>query len=78
MGLTSRRVTLPTQYYKRYFEIVDFALKPTAATVVVTCSTFPEGRYSNYQCVYSAEGDVRAADPTRLPPLPTRPGVEPP
>lgn len=44
-------VSLPfsLQYYKRYFEIVDFALKPTDATAVVTCSTFPEGRYTNYQ-----------------------------
>nr|VWP00309.1 Septin-type G domain-containing protein [Ganoderma boninense] len=37
-----------SKYYKKYFEIVDYALKPTAATIVVTCSTFPEGRYSNY------------------------------
>ncbi len=40
---------LVLQYYKKYFEVVDFALKPTAATIVVTCSTFPEGRYTNYQ-----------------------------
>ncbi|KAI1789906.1 cyclopropane-fatty-acyl-phospholipid synthase [Ganoderma leucocontextum] len=38
-----------SKYYKKYFEIVDFALKPTGATIVVTCSTFPEGRYTNYQ-----------------------------
>ncbi|KAI0808152.1 cyclopropane-fatty-acyl-phospholipid synthase [Fomes fomentarius] len=38
-----------SKYYKKYFEIVDFALKRTGATAVVTCSTFPEGRYSNYQ-----------------------------
>ncbi|KAI0357092.1 cyclopropane-fatty-acyl-phospholipid synthase [Trametes cingulata] len=38
-----------SKYYKRYFELVDFALKPTTATVVVTCSTFPEGRYTGYQ-----------------------------
>ncbi|EJF60808.1 cyclopropane-fatty-acyl-phospholipid synthase [Dichomitus squalens LYAD-421 SS1] len=38
-----------SKYYRKYFELVDFALKPTAATIVVTCSTFPEGRYSNYQ-----------------------------
>ena len=40
------------QYYKRYFEIVDFALKPVGATAVVTCSSFPEGRYSTYQYVF--------------------------
>ncbi|KAI0699495.1 cyclopropane-fatty-acyl-phospholipid synthase [Cerioporus squamosus] len=38
-----------SKYYKKYFEVVDFALKPTGATIVVTCSTFPEGRYSGYQ-----------------------------
>lgn len=47
-------ISLSAQYYKKYFEIVDFALKRTGATAVVTCSTFPEGRYSNYQCVASA------------------------
>ncbi|KAI0776930.1 cyclopropane-fatty-acyl-phospholipid synthase [Trametes elegans] len=38
-----------SKYYKKYFELVDFALKPTGATVVVTSSTFPEGRYTGYQ-----------------------------
>ncbi|KAH9849100.1 cyclopropane-fatty-acyl-phospholipid synthase [Lenzites betulinus] len=38
-----------SKYYKRYFELVDFALKPAGATAVVTCSTFPEGRYTGYQ-----------------------------
>ncbi|KAI0667406.1 cyclopropane-fatty-acyl-phospholipid synthase [Trametes maxima] len=38
-----------SKYYKRYFELVDFALKPTTATVVVSSSTFPEGRYTGYQ-----------------------------
>ncbi|KAI0631650.1 cyclopropane-fatty-acyl-phospholipid synthase [Trametes polyzona] len=38
-----------SKYYKRYFELVDFALKPADATVVVTSSTFPEGRYTGYQ-----------------------------
>ncbi len=41
-----------TQYYKRYFELVDFALKPAGATVVITSSTFPEGRYTGYQYVH--------------------------
>lgn len=40
------------QYYKRYFELVDFALKPAGATVVITSSTFPEGRYTGYQYVH--------------------------
>jgi len=37
------------KYYNTYFKLVDFALKPNNATVVVTSSTFPESRYSNYQ-----------------------------
>lgn len=37
------------QYYPTYFKLVDFALKPRNATAVVTSSTFPEGRYSDYQ-----------------------------
>ncbi|KAK7688884.1 hypothetical protein QCA50_007575 [Cerrena zonata] len=36
-------------YYKKYFQLVDFALKPTNATAVVTSSTFPEARFSTYQ-----------------------------
>ncbi|KAI0739615.1 cyclopropane-fatty-acyl-phospholipid synthase [Daedaleopsis nitida] len=47
--LNPARSPARVQYYRKYFEVVDFALKPTAATIVVTCSTFPEGRYSNYQ-----------------------------
>ena len=58
-----RVLTVPGQYYERYFEIVDFALKRTGATAVVTCSSFPEGRYSTYQYV------SRPAPP--LPELPT-------
>ncbi|KAI0366500.1 cyclopropane-fatty-acyl-phospholipid synthase [Pilatotrama ljubarskyi] len=38
-----------SKYYKKYFELVDFALKPTTSTAVVTCTTFPEGRYTGYQ-----------------------------
>ncbi|KAH9895744.1 cyclopropane-fatty-acyl-phospholipid synthase [Cubamyces lactineus] len=38
-----------SKYYRKYFELVDFALKPATATVVVTSSTFPEGRYTGYQ-----------------------------
>ncbi|OSD00401.1 cyclopropane-fatty-acyl-phospholipid synthase [Trametes coccinea BRFM310] len=38
-----------SKYYRKYFELVDFALKPTTATAVVTSSTFPEGRYTGYQ-----------------------------
>ncbi|KAI0919859.1 hypothetical protein AcV5_001814 [Taiwanofungus camphoratus] len=37
------------KHYNTYFKLVDFALKPRNATVVVTSSTFPEGRYSDYQ-----------------------------
>ena len=39
------------KYYNLYFKLVDFALKSDNATAVVTSSTFPEPRYSNYQCV---------------------------
>ncbi|KAI0792644.1 cyclopropane-fatty-acyl-phospholipid synthase [Abortiporus biennis] len=38
-----------SQYYKKYFQLVHYALKPRNATVVVTSSTFPESRYSEYQ-----------------------------
>ncbi|CDO68537.1 hypothetical protein BN946_scf184998.g34 [Trametes cinnabarina] len=38
-----------SKYYRKYFELVDFALKPATATVVVTSSTFPEGRYTGFQ-----------------------------
>lgn len=37
------------QYYNKYFQLVDFALKPKNATIVVSSSTFPECRYSEYQ-----------------------------
>ncbi|KAI0299755.1 Mycolic acid cyclopropane synthetase-domain-containing protein [Multifurca ochricompacta] len=37
------------KYYKTYFKIMDKALKSTNATAVVTCSTFPELRYSGCQ-----------------------------
>ena len=39
------------KYYNLYFKLVDFALKSRNATAVVTASTFPESRYSNYQYV---------------------------
>ncbi|KAA1465956.1 cyclopropane fatty acid synthase [Dentipellis sp. KUC8613] len=37
------------KYYDTYFRMVDWALKPHDATVVVSSSTFPESRYSGYQ-----------------------------
>ena len=39
------------KYYNLYFKLVDFALKSKNATAVVTSSTFPEARYSDYQYV---------------------------
>ncbi|KAJ7477247.1 cyclopropane-fatty-acyl-phospholipid synthase [Mycena galericulata] len=38
-----------SKYYNLYFKLVDFALKSSQATVVVSASTFPESRYSGYQ-----------------------------
>ncbi|KAJ7590598.1 cyclopropane-fatty-acyl-phospholipid synthase [Mycena floridula] len=38
-----------SKHYHTYFKLVDFALKSTDATVVVSASTFPESRYSGYQ-----------------------------
>lgn len=38
-----------TKHYNTYFKLVDFALKSSNATAVVTSSTFPESRYSGYQ-----------------------------
>ncbi|KZT01851.1 cyclopropane-fatty-acyl-phospholipid synthase [Laetiporus sulphureus 93-53] len=38
-----------SKYYSTFFELVDFALKPKNAMVVVSSSTFPESRYSDYQ-----------------------------
>ncbi|KAF7354858.1 Cyclopropane-fatty-acyl-phospholipid synthase [Mycena sanguinolenta] len=37
------------KYYNLYFKLVDFALKSSEATIVVSASTFPESRYSGYQ-----------------------------
>lgn len=37
------------KFYDTYFKLVDFALKSTGATAVVSASTFPESRYSGYQ-----------------------------
>ncbi|KAF8628152.1 hypothetical protein AX17_006022 [Amanita inopinata Kibby_2008] len=37
------------KHYNTYFKLVDFALKSRDAAVVVTASTFPEGRFTNYQ-----------------------------
>jgi len=37
------------KYYNTYFKLVDYALKPRNATAVVSSSTFPEGRFSDYQ-----------------------------
>ncbi|KAI0699807.1 cyclopropane fatty acid synthase [Cytidiella melzeri] len=38
-----------SRHYKDYFALVDYALKPRNATVVVTSSTFPESRYTGNQ-----------------------------
>ncbi|KAH9927606.1 cyclopropane-fatty-acyl-phospholipid synthase [Fomitopsis serialis] len=37
------------KYYNTYFRLVDFALKTRNATAVISSSTFPEHRYSEYQ-----------------------------
>ncbi|KJA21711.1 hypothetical protein HYPSUDRAFT_140338 [Hypholoma sublateritium FD-334 SS-4] len=37
------------KHYEHYFRLVDFALKDKKATAVVTASTFPESKFSNYQ-----------------------------
>ncbi|KAF7313409.1 Cyclopropane-fatty-acyl-phospholipid synthase [Mycena chlorophos] len=38
-----------SKYYPLYFKLVDFALKSSRATIVVSASTFPESRYTGYQ-----------------------------
>lgn len=38
-----------SQHYHTYFKLVDYALKSHHATAVVSASTFPESRYSQYQ-----------------------------
>lgn len=38
-----------SKHYHGYFKLVDFALKSSNATAVVSASTFPESRYSGYQ-----------------------------
>lgn len=40
------------KHYNTYFKLVDFALKSSNAAVVVSASTFPESRFSGYQCVF--------------------------
>ncbi|KAF8883404.1 cyclopropane-fatty-acyl-phospholipid synthase [Infundibulicybe gibba] len=42
-------VTCWCQTYNTYFKLVDFALKASGATAVVSASTFPESRFSGYQ-----------------------------
>ncbi|KZT65668.1 CFS1-like protein [Daedalea quercina L-15889] len=37
------------KYYNTFFRLIDFALKKRGATAVVSSSTFPEHRYSEYQ-----------------------------
>jgi len=37
------------KYYNLYFKLVDFALKSSEATIVISASTFPESRFSGYQ-----------------------------
>lgn len=41
------------KHYNTYFKLVDFALKSRGATVVVSASSFPESRFTGYQCVFS-------------------------
>ncbi|KAF7301242.1 Cyclopropane-fatty-acyl-phospholipid synthase [Mycena indigotica] len=38
-----------SKYYSLYFKLVDFALKSSRGTVVISASTFPESRYTGYQ-----------------------------
>ncbi|KAI0294648.1 Mycolic acid cyclopropane synthetase-domain-containing protein [Multifurca ochricompacta] len=38
-----------TKYYQTYFKAVDKALKSRDAVAVVTCSTLPEAKYTQYQ-----------------------------
>ncbi|KAF5346905.1 hypothetical protein D9758_010132 [Tetrapyrgos nigripes] len=38
-----------SKHYNTYFKLVDFALKSSNATAVVSASTFPESRYTGYQ-----------------------------
>jgi len=37
------------EYYNAYFHLVDFALRSEDATVVITSSTLPQSRYTDYQ-----------------------------
>ncbi|KAJ7638374.1 cyclopropane-fatty-acyl-phospholipid synthase [Roridomyces roridus] len=37
------------KYYNLYFKLVDYALKSSQSTVVVSASTFPESRFTGYQ-----------------------------
>ncbi|TFK56290.1 cyclopropane fatty acid synthase [Heliocybe sulcata] len=37
------------KYYNTYFKMIDYALKGKDATAVISCSTFPESRYTDYQ-----------------------------
>ncbi|KAH8829939.1 cyclopropane-fatty-acyl-phospholipid synthase [Flagelloscypha sp. PMI_526] len=38
-----------SSHYNAYFKLVDFALKPSNATAVVSASSFPESRFTGYQ-----------------------------
>jgi cyclopropane-fatty-acyl-phospholipid synthase len=37
------------RHYRKYFELVDWALKPKSATAIISSSTSSESRYSEYQ-----------------------------
>ena len=39
------------RHLSTFFRIVDWALKPDRATVVITATSQPEDRWSEYQCV---------------------------
>ena len=45
-------------YYDTYFKKVDWALKDGRAAAVISASTRPETRYTNYQYVIKAFQEI--------------------
>lgn len=49
------------RYMHQFFQRMDWALKPAKATMVITATSQPEFRYSEYQCVLSSQAGMPSA-----------------
>ena len=49
------------RYMHQFFRCMDWALKPSKATMVITATSQPEFRYSEYQYVLSSQAGMPSA-----------------